>query len=244
MKSLKFVWSSLILLFFFVIGLGLNEKSFFRIESILITPDVKESEKLVWKEVNSSIEHELRGYKGHSLWDISFGQIKQQLLKYPYLQKVQIQKSWPNKLEVSYSLPPLRAIYPLAKNRFQILTADGNWLGPLAWSRLPGLPWVRGDWIVQKPELKSEALLLLEQLPKKGPLSVEQISEIRFSELDGFLITLIKSGQQIRFGMDNFEIKSLRALQVLDYLQVRGLESRVIDLNFSKKVLVRLRNQP
>ena len=106
------------------------------------------------------------------------------------------------------------------------------------------MPWVRGNWVDRKSELQTKVIDLLNQLPSKGLLTPDQISEIQFNDEDGFLITLIKTGQQIRFGTDSFEIKSLRANQVLDYLQSKGLESRVIDLNFSKKVLVRLRNQP
>jgi cell division septal protein FtsQ len=166
------------------------------------------------------------------------------LESFPCLEKVQIQKTWPHKLEVKYSLPVLKVINPISESKFQILTEQKKWLGPVNWSRLPSLPWVRGNWIDRKPELQTKVIELLNRLPQKGTLTPEQISEIQFNDVDGFLVTLTKTGQQIRFGMEGFELKSLRANQVLDYLQSKGLESRVIDLNFSKKVLVRLRNQP
>lgn len=243
MKSL--IGSSLFIflcvLAFFV---GFNEKSLFEVNQILITPEMNSMDKLAWEETNKNIESSLSAYKGKKIWEVSLSMIREQLVRFPSIQKLQVQKVWPNKLEVSYALPELKAIYPLLNGKYQILATDGRWIGPFTWSRLPGLPWMRGDWVVKKPEMISVALQLLEQLPKKSALSAEQVSEIQFSELDGFLLTLVKSGQQIRFGTDDFEIKSLRGLQVLDYLQTRGLESRVIDLNFSKKVLVRLRNHP
>lgn len=85
-------------------------------------------------------------------------------------------------------------------------TKSWQWTGDgldLFLGHVSGLPWMRGDWVVKKPEMISVALQLLEQLPKKSALSAEQVSEIQFSELDGFLLTLVKSGQQIRFGTDD-----------------------------------------
>ena len=39
-------------------------------------------------------------------------------------------------------------------------------------------------------------------------------------------------------------IKAQRVSQVLEYMETRQLEARVIDANLSKKVLVRLRKDP
>ncbi len=238
------LFSFLCLLSFIV---GFREKALFEINKIEINKTMNSSDQYVWEETNQNIESIMSQFKGKPIWEVSLANIRDQFKFFPFILKLQIQKVWPNKLEMSYELPKLKAIYPLSSGKFRVLSGDGQWVGIFNWSRLPGLPWLRGDWVTKKPELLTVALKLLDQLdqlPKKNLLSSEQISEIQFSELDGFLLTLIKSGQQIRFGIEDFELKSLRGLQVLDYLQSRGLESRVIDLNFSKKVLVRLRNQP
>jgi cell division protein FtsQ len=39
-------------------------------------------------------------------------------------------------------------------------------------------------------------------------------------------------------------LKAARVAQVIEYMETRQLEARVIDANLSKKVLVRLRKDP
>lgn len=238
------VWTLIGVLLSAMAGGLLKEKSIFDITGVDIEIEVKDSDRIAWKSEIAKVEAALKVFKGNPLWKVSLVDVQRALEAIPSLEKVQVQKNWPQNLEVKYSLPALKAIYPIGENKFQILTERGKWVGPVNWSRLPSLPWVRGNWVDRKSELQTKVIDLLNQLPTKGLLTPDQISEIQFNDVDGFLITLIKTGQQIRFGTDSFEIKSLRANQVLDYLQSKGLESRVIDLNFSKKVLVRLRNQP
>lgn len=232
----------------FLIAIGawsvIREKGLFAVETVKIINTMNDNDRQAWRDLNAQIEAELNTLRGQALWKVSLVDIQKRLSKYPLLKDVTIQKVWPHALEISYSLPPLWAIHQTEDGRFRILADDGRWIGPLKWSRLPGLPWLKGDWVNKKPETKEGVLNLLKQLPKKGPMTAAQISEIQFNDFDGFLLTIVKSGQQIRFGSDNFETKSLRVSQVLEYLQIRGLESRVIDANFSKKVLVRLRNHP
>ena len=240
-----FIIRALVLsLFSTALLVAVKDKVIFNLEEVRVKVDIPEKDRLAWLQVTQQIERTLSIYRGTPIWKISLPDIKQKLAEFPLVKNLQIQKTWPHTLEVNYSLPPLRLIHQTHEGQFKILVGDGQWLGPVKWSRLPELPWARGDWIIKTPVLKATMLNLFQQLPATGALALDQISEVQFSEMDGFLLTLLKSGQQIRFGYDNFEIKSLRVSQVLDYIQTRGLESRVIDANFSKKVLVRLRNHP
>jgi cell division protein FtsQ len=222
----------------------IEDKTLFRVEEIHIKVNAQDGDRVAWVDLNEAIKKQLARLRGRSIWQISLKDIQKELSAYQSLRDLTIHKSWPNTIEITYSLPVLRAIHQSGEGEFRILAEDGQWLGPLRWSRLPELPWIKGDWVQRKPEAQNNLLNLLQQLPAEGLMTFSHISEIQFNEIDGFLLTLIKSGQQIRFGTDNFQIKSIRVAQVLDYLQNRGLESRVIDANFSKKVLVRLRNHP
>lgn len=227
-----------------MIGVLLKDPKFFRVKEITYNIIVPPDERLVWNDEISKVESTLKIFYNRSIWNVSMDEVKNKLAPFTHLENTQVQRVWPSTIEVKYSLPSLKAIYSINDKKFKILTEEGRWLGPLYWSRLPNLPWLRGNWVDRKPELQLKALELLRQLPERGTLTPAQISEIQYNDIDGFLVTLLKTGQQIRFGIENFELKSLRAVQVLEYLQSKGLESRVIDLNFSKKVLVRLRNQP
>lgn len=236
------------ILFLFLISISLwrlfADRSLFTIEEVKVVIEMPENDREAWKALNQEVADLLKVYKGRSLWGVSLREVNSKLIRYPLLQNLQIQKEWPQRLHVTYELPPLMVIRSIGNAHFSVLTKKGEWLGPLVWSKLPNLPWVRGEWLQKREGMTEKLLLMLGQLPDTGPLSPSKISEINFNDADGFLLTLVKSGQQIRFGFDDFEIKALRIGQVLDYLQTRSLESRVIDANFSKKVLVRLRNHP
>ena len=243
---MKVVLGRVLFVFLFAVAIGalVKDKSLFVVEEVSIRVTMNEAERKVWADLNSQIHQMTQAYKGLSLWRVSLVEVQKKLSLYPFIKQVQVQKSWPHSLEISYSLPSLKAIHQVGAGQFKLLTEDGQWLGPTKWSKLPRLPWIKGEWINKRPAMKEGVLGLLRQLPDKGPMSSTQISEIQFNELDGFLLTLVKSAQQIRFGSENFQTKAQRVSQVLEYLQIRGLESRVIDANFSKKVLVRLRNHP
>ena len=55
---------------------------------------------------------------------------------------------------------------------------------------------------------------------------------------------MTQSGLRVKVGEDRVRTKSFRISQVLDYLDSRKFQARVIDANLSQKVLVRLRKEP
>ena len=65
-----------------------------------------------------------------------------------------------------------------------------------------------------------------------------------YKEKEGFWLTLIRSGVEVRIGEELVPLKSARVSQVLDYLKSHQFEARVIDADLSQKVLVRLRKDP
>ena len=71
-------------------------------------------------------------------------------------------------------------------------------------------------------------------------MSRTKLSEVSYDRRDGYWIQLIDSNVKIKFGENDFAMKSARVSQVLEYLEKKDLKARVIDANLSKKVLVRL----
>lgn len=236
-------------LFIFCLGLLaiqvlIKEDSLFQIQTVEFDIRGNPDQMAAWKDLNEKVQKILQGYKGRSLMAVALGDIRKKLIQLSDVEDLQIYKSWPQTLKVQYSLPSLRALSPIDRDRFRALSIRGTWIGPLTWAQLPDLPWLRGSWIEKRPELLKEVLGLLNGLPAKGGVTFSRIAEVNYNDLDGFILTLVQTGQQIVFGQSDFEIKAHRTSQVLEYLQTKNLESRVIDANFSKKVLVRLRNQP
>lgn len=85
---------------------------------------------------------------------------------------------------------------------------------------------------------------MIDEIPTEGKFSQKRISEIRHDSKDGFWMTMMKTGLRVKMGEDNFALKASRVGQVIEYMENRQLEARVIDANLSKKVLVRLRKDP
>ena len=75
-------------------------------------------------------------------------------------------------------------------------------------------------------------------------MTANQVSEIGYDKKEGYWIKLLNSETRVQYGEDQFEIKSARISQVIEYLESRNLKARVIDANLSKKVLVRLQQSP
>lgn len=233
------------LLFFLTAFVAFQDNGLFLLKEIRINSQSDPTQKMAWMGINSDIEKSLHIYRNRSLWSLSLNEVKASLQKYPYLEEVQISKEWPHGLIVSFKLPRLELIKVLDRQRYQALAESGQWVGPLVWTQLPSLPWFRPSSNSKSKPLQIHSVLeLLHSLPKEGPLRSSQISEIHYSESKGFSLSLMESDHEIFFGFEDFEVKALRTNQVLEFLQKRNLESRVIDATFSKKVLVRPRNQP
>ena len=93
-------------------------------------------------------------------------------------------------------------------------------------------------------EMRKKAISAVQEIPVEGKFSRKNISALHFDQKTGFWATLIESGMKVKMGEDRIALKSARVSQVLEYMESRGLEARVIDANLSKKVLVRLRKDP
>ena len=124
------------------------------------------------------------------------------------------------------------------------MTRDGNFLDTIETRQAPDVALLEGEIFLKKPELRKKAVEVLAELPEEGSFSQKSISEVRYDTKEGFWMTLIKSGIQVKIGEDKVGLKAARVSQVVDYLDSRQFEARVIDANLSKKVLVRLRKDP
>jgi cell division protein FtsQ len=101
-----------------------------------------------------------------------------------------------------------------------------------------------GEQFEKNIEMRKKAIRLMSEVPADGKFSKRNISELRYDPKEGFWATLIQSGIRVKIGEENIPLKSARVAQVIEYMETRQLEARVIDANLSKKVLVRLRKDP
>jgi cell division septal protein FtsQ len=132
-------------------------------------------------------------------------------------------------------------MYPVAR--------DGSVLPAVEASEAPDSPILRGEQFLKDSHLRARVLEILDAIPDAGSFSRDQISEMYLDKNNDFLLTLKKNGSQVNIGHENFDpdvfrTRAGRVGRVLNYLEDQQMVGRVIDARYSKKVVVKLRNEP
>lgn len=171
-------------------------------------------------------------------------QVAQILKNENWIEDFQISRSWPSVLSVE--IQPQAVAFLIqsteegqASSFFTPVTLSGDMLMKVDSKEVPNTIVIHDTSFLKNKKIRDGALVLLKALPTQGKLHPSQVSEVGFDKKEGYWIRLLQSEVKINLGEEQFEIKSARVAQVLEYLENRDLKARVIDANLSKKVLVR-----
>ena len=223
---------------------SLDQQGFFKIDAIDIKITVKPSQKVFVKPYVESVNAKLAAFKGNSLWKLSLKNVSEILRMESWIEDFRISRSWPSGLdieitphEIAYLIHSREAkgaseFFPVTKSAVVLEKVDSK--------QAPAVAVVRGEYFLKNSKIREGVVSILKSLPTIGKLQTSQVAELGYDKKDGYWIQLIQSDVKIKYGEDQFEIKSVRVSQVMDYLDNRDLKARVIDANLSKKVLVRL----
>lgn len=223
---------------------SLDQQGFFKIDAIDIQITVKPSQKVFVKPYVESVNTKLAAFKGNSLWKLSLQNVSEILKTESWIEDFRISRSWPSGLdieitphEIAYLIHSRESkgaseFFPVTKSAIVLKKVDSK--------QAPAVAVVRGDHFLKNFKIREGVVSILKSLPVSGKLQTAQVAELGYDKKDGYWIQLIQSDVKIKYGEDQFEIKSVRVSQVMDYLDNRDLKARVIDANLSKKVLVRL----
>lgn len=192
----------------------------------------------------AELESLLQKYQGVSLWQIKLKDISREVQPMVWIESLNIKRSWPTTLLVRIHPHEVKLLYMSKNGKLVPIIRDGSFLMPVDSQQAPDVALLEGDDFSKKPELRKKAVDVIEQVPAEGSFSKKTISEIRYDSKEGFWMTMIKTGIQVKIGEEQVSLKSKRVSQVVDYLESRQFDARVIDANLSKKVLVRLRKDP
>lgn len=223
---------------------SLEQQGFFKIDKIQLNVSVKSSQKVFVKPYVESLNQKLEVFKGQSLWKFSLNNISAFLKTENWISEFRISRSWPSGLEIE--IEPHHIAYLVqakdskALTEFYPVTDSASILKKVDSKQAPSVAVIRQDQFLKNQKIREGAVAVLKALPISGKLQSSQVSEVGYDKKDGYWLSLIQSDMKIKFGEDQFEIKSARVSQVMDYLENRDLKARVIDANLSKKVLVRL----
>lgn len=222
----------------------LNENGFFDINQVEVVLENSQAQANFYSPLVEKLQGELSSLKGQSLWSVKLSRVVRVLNSQNWIENHSISRSWPTVLRVKVKPHDVKLVYLGKNGKYLPIIKDGTFLDTVNSKQSPDVTLLAGENFAQKKELREKAVQVLSEIPDEGSFSKQTISEMRYDNKDGFSVTLMKTGIQVKIGEEQVALKSARVSQVVDYLQSRQFDARVIDANLSKKVLVRLRNDP
>jgi cell division protein FtsQ len=223
---------------------SLEQHGFFNIENIDIVIENLTDQPQYLQPLVKNVDQLVEASRGTSLWRLDLHQLSFELNSFSWVENVSVVRKWPDRLQVTIKAKEVKLLLVNGAGQFVPVVGQGELLSPLEVKQIPDVALLAGAVFLKQPEMRSRAIALLDELPRKGPFSHKTISEVHFDEKDGFWVTLVKDGIKVKLGNEQVMLKSARLNQVIEYLESRQIDVRVIDANLSKKVLVRLRKGP
>lgn len=191
-------------------------------------------------QLEEGIQEKLKSQIGQKIHKVSIRQIRSEALLNNWFENLSIQRQLPSRLEAEAKLVNPEAIVYTDKQLFAI-GPQGQLLASQKINYLPSLPILRGENFLQDAQLRKQALEFLRNFPSTGEMSLAFVSELTYSPEESFSFIILPSRNLVKMTPDNVSLRLARVSQVIEYLNSRQMNSRVIDARFSKKVLVRLR---
>lgn len=221
----------------------LNHNGFFNIQIVEVRADEATiGQELYLKPLLEKVKEDFSSLAGQSLWEADLPKVSRELKNREWVEGVHIKRVWPSTVQITVRPHEVKLLY-VNKEMLRPVIRDGRFLQKVKLTDMPDVPVLEGKEF-SDVEMRKKAVAVLESLPSTGSFSRNRISEIRHSNKEGFWVTLINTGTKVKLGEDHLSLKAQRVSQVVDYLNTHQFDARVIDANLSKKVLVRLRNQP
>lgn len=233
---------------------SLDQQGFFKIDEVEIRVNTLESQKNFVAPHANRLQQKLDSVKGISLWKAPFSQISASLREEAWIRQFQLSRAWPSGIRLVIE-PDEVAFLVLGADRspaaseggateMRPVTQSGRVLGKISSDVAPNTLISHDNVFLKNKKIREGAVELIQALPEKGRLSAAQVAEIGYDSKEGYWLRLLQSETKVSLGEEQFAIKTARIAQVINYLESRNLKARVIDANLSKKVLVRLQQNP
>lgn len=227
-----------------LIGFALHKDGFFKIQTVVVSEpndqDIPEWLRPLWI---AEVER-LQGLKGQDLMTLKFRDIESEIRQHPWVKEINLSRRWPRTLSVRLGYKHVVAYGRDKKGILFPVLEDSTALPRTPFQAKQDLPLLSVELSGEKPELLQAALAFFKEFPSEGTLTASRISEIGYDSKEGFWTLILPFGTRIKWGESDFQRKISRVQQVIDYLESRQIEARVIDANLAKKVVVRLRKTP
>ncbi|AKF83079.1 cell division protein FtsQ [Myxococcus fulvus] len=172
--------------------------------------------------------------KGQNLWTLDTGALERAMRQHPWVKKVEVTRRFPNRVSVQVSEHVPEALAVLGE--LYVLDEEGEPFKRVTPGDGLDLPLVTGvdrDGYVADPDVARQrfqaALEVARAYTSASPGKPERLSEVR---MEGREVTLVAaSGQEVRLGEGDSEVKLQRLARVRRELSARGLAAEIIHLD-------------
>ena len=206
--------------------------SFFQFKKIVMN----ETPHITQTELQSSLNVPF----GKNIFDLDLADIKKQLKKHPWLLDANITRIFPDRVNIEVFEKKPVAILSLGGLFF--LDEDGRRIARIGSADDVDFPVLSGFSESQVEEIKPvlTAFDIIRLYKKNEFLQTWPLSEVHWQNQNGFAIFTKNPTFEIRLGQTGFSKKISRLERVLKDLFQKNQLPYLVDLNFSKKVVVKL----
>ncbi len=189
-------------------------------------------------------EEELRALvrisAGKNIFDIDLTALEMAMKKHPWIQTAKVFRMLPNKIK--FIVEEKKPVALLSQSALYFLDGEAKKIAPVRSGENTDFLIVSG---VSSAQLENGTLILqayelAKEYQKNEFLKDLLLSEIHWDETLGFFLFTKHPSFEIRVGKDEYSKKFLRLEKVLKDLAYKSLAPRLVDLNYSKKVVVKL----
>lgn len=223
----------------------LNQNRFFDIQKVELNLEQKDAgQSRFYAPLGVELQTKLNKQIGISLIEVSVANLNKELKKIEWIENFHIQRIWPRTLKVSIFPEVVKMMVVKKNGHFVPILESGKVLNEITSDVAPDVVLVHDERLLTNEDLRVRALNFLNELPREGLFSQQEISEFKVDAREGFVTKLLRDGTIVKMGEEHIALKAARVGKVIEYLHSKQFQARVIDANLSKKVLVRLRKDP
>lgn len=240
----KILISVLTLLLIAVLGWGGSwalSTHFFTVESVNLIAGDSQHVTLV-EQVRQSILDQLKAVRGQSIFSLSLEDLRQMTLRDARVRDVAVFRRFPSTLEVQFKVHEPSFLLWTDNGHVIPVARDASLLPSIPIIEAPNLMIVRGKELHGSKPRREQLSHLIDQIPSKGLFSRSSISEVMWMD-KGYFKMHLSQGETIWLSLESIKTKVGMIERVLNYLDQHQMRGRVIDARYSKKVVVRLRNE-
>lgn len=223
---------------------SLDQQGYFKLKNIQLVLVDQTTNKNYYSTLAKQTEQQLNVFLSKSLFEVDLGQMAKIISNEKWIEDFEIQREWPDSIKVKVNANELVMLYWNEKNDIYPIFSNNEMLDKLNRKDLPDAIHTYDKKIANQKELRKKVIEVIQKLPEKGPLNPKMIAEVGYDTKAGYWFQLIKKDLRVKMGEEKMELKSERVSNVIEYLETKQIDARVIDANLSQKVLVRLRKDP